>query len=176
MSDSITKVPVTAIAGVVSASYTRPADTNVYAANDALSNATSTTHAVLTFSDVGRKNGYTGFIYDVVCVDSGNQSTKPQLELWLFHTAPTAMEDNAAFDPSDAEVLNCVGIFSFNTWVQGNDTAGAGGNCRSRSDERNVLFTTAATDNDLYGCVKVKNAYTPLSGEIFTFQIRRRED
>lgn len=175
MSDSITKVPVTALTTSITTNFTRPNDTTQYAANDAVANATSSTHAVLTFTDVARKNGYSGMIYDVVCVTSANKSTKPQLELWLFHTAPTAMEDNAAFDPTDAEVRNCVGIFSFNTWVQGDDTADTG-NARSRSDERNIAFVCASTDNDLYGVVKVKNAYTPVAQERFDFYLRVRRD
>jgi hypothetical protein len=59
-------------------------------------------------------------------VDSANQTVKATVELWLFDTTFTPDNDNAAFTPTDAELLTLVGIIQFSTWFVGDATAAAG--------------------------------------------------
>lgn len=163
-------VTVTSGTRIVSGSVTRPADTNAYQAGDAVTTSTSAP-AAITFSGCATANGGTGTIYGVQCIDSANQATKPQLELWVFAgtAAPTPDNDNAVYTPTDAELANLVAVFEFNAWYVGDATAGAGGNCVARALNQNVGFDCGASVADLYGLAVVRNAYTPVSQEALTF-------
>lgn len=158
----------------VSDSFTRPADTTAYTAGDAISNATGTTHTYLTFSDCAAAVGGGGTVISGVLASSANQGTKLDAELWLFHTAPTAMEDNAAFDPTDAEMLTVVGIIEFGTsdWYVGNAGAGATGNAVALGSTGVFPFVCQSTSKDLYGLLVARNAYTPVSGEVLTVTLQ----
>jgi hypothetical protein len=172
-------VPVTISAGtkIVSGSITRPANTTAYAAGDAITDSTSAPTAI-TFAGCASANGGTGTIYSCQLVDGANQSTKGQFELWVFAgtATPTPDNDNAVFTPTDAELANLVGIFEFNAWYVGDATSGVGGNCVSRALNQNMGFDCGASVDDLYGLMVVRNAYTPVSGEVFTFILHVGQD
>lgn len=155
----------------ISASVTRPADTTQYAAGDVV---TSSPAAVLTFSGAGRVNGGSGIVIDALLIDSANQTTKPNLELWLFSQAPAIDDDNAAFTPTDAELANLVGIVQFTTGFVGDATAGAGGNCVLPSERTYlpVFYECAAAVTALYGVLVARNTYTPVSGEVFSVKLK----
>ena len=57
------------VSKIISASYTRPADTTAYAEGDVLANSTSAA-TILTFPNVARANGL-GFLIDGVTVGAG---------------------------------------------------------------------------------------------------------
>ena len=80
-----------------------------YSANDAVG-------GLLTFANAARVSGGGGFITNIQIIDDSGQ--KPNLELWLFKVTFTAMTDNAAWAPSEADLENWVGTFSTNdgTW------------------------------------------------------------
>lgn len=162
---------------VTSASYTRPADTAAYTANDAISNST-TTPSVLTFSNAAGKEGRGGVLEAVrIKTSAYTASGTPGAlagELWLFHTAPTALEDNAAVDLSDAEVGNAIGwvAFDFDTdGAPGTATAGAGGNMLAYVDTIELPYKCAAGSVDLYGVLIARNDYVPVSAEVFTIDL-----
>lgn len=162
----------TTIVGAV----TRPADTEQYAAGDVIANSTSTP-AVITFSGCARINGGTGIIVGAQLIDSANQTVKPALELWLFDTTVTPDNDNAVFTPTDAELLTLVGIIQFSTWFVGDATAGAGGNVASLAVLSNhLVFDCGTATTALYGVLVARNAYTPVSGEIFSVRLRVLQD
>lgn len=152
---------------VVEASFTRPSNTTQYTAGDAVSDDTSSP-TTLEFSSCARVDGGEGLVVSVRLVDSANQSTKGSFELWLFDTEPTAMEDNAAFDPTDSECTNVVGIVEFTGTFIGDATAGSGGNIVFQSDQLNFPFQCGDESTSLWGQVVVRNAYTPVSAEVFT--------
>lgn len=141
----------------ISASLTRMTDTNVYAANDAWSNSTSApTAGGYTFTSAARVSGGSGMIVDAAISSSNPAATTLQGEIWLFDTAPTAVNDNAAFVISDAEVKTVVAVIPF--------TLAAGTNNAYVGVYGPWMFTTVGSAN-LRALVKVKNAYTPASGE-----------
>lgn len=159
----------------ISATVTRPADTNAYNAGDVVCNSTSAP-VILSFNGAQR-NGKGGVIQQAILVDSANQATKPDLELWLFDTAITMDNDNAVFTPTDAELATLVGVIDFGTsYFKGGDaTSGAGGNCVCDVQNLGIPFTIpggAATANTLYGVLVARNAYTPVSGESFTIRLK----
>ena len=156
------------------ATVTRPADTTAYAAGDVVNAATG---AVITFSGCARANGLGGVIQHAKLVDSANQTTKGDFELWLFDTTFTPDNDNAAFTPTDAELATvvCVIDLSYATFV-GDATAGDGGNVLHQSDVLNRAFTCETADTALYGALVVRNAYTPVSDETFAIQLEILQD
>jgi hypothetical protein len=161
----------------VTGTVTRPAaDTNQYTAGDVVCGSTSAP-AVITFTGCARANGGTGMIVGAHCVDSANQTTKPQLELWLFDTTITPDNDNAVFTPTDAELLTLVGIIQFATWYVGDATAAAGGNCASLATLINhIAFDCGAAVTALYGVLVARNAYTPVADEVFSIRLRILQD
>ena len=73
----------------------------IYAAGDAVG-------GLLTFANAARVTGGSGVIKNVLLIDDAGQDAA--LELWLFNATFTAMADNAAWAPSEADLrkLICV--------------------------------------------------------------------
>lgn len=80
-----------------------------YSANDAVGGK-------LTFANAAQASGGGGILTNVLIVDDAGQDA--ELELWLFDQDFTAMTDNAAWAPSEADLENLVAIVSTNdgTW------------------------------------------------------------
>ena len=166
-------MPVYGSHKVIEAAFTRPADTTQYAVNDAVSDSTSAP-TVMTFSDTGRTNIGSGLLRSALLIDSANQGTAGDFRLFLFDAAPTAMEDNAAFDPTDAELANVVAVINFTTDVDGNATAGAGGNAIYASGALDEPYYSAS--GNLFGILTAQSTYTPVSAEIFTVRLKVSQD
>lgn len=136
---------------------TRPADTTAYAAGDTMSDATGNAH--LTFSGLPIKTGEGAMIEAAVFIDSVLAATPPDVELWLFSADIATIADNAAFAPTDAELLTLVGIITFATASFKKGTV-------NMACVQNNLGLSFKADT-LYGALVVRNAYTPASGEVF---------
>ena len=159
----------------VSQSVTRPADTTAYAAGDVVDLASG---AGMTFAAASRSNDLDGYIVDALLIDSANQSTKGNFEFWLFNQALAAYDnDNAAFTPTDADLANLVGVLEFNVAFEGEPTSGAGGNVIYHAEKSYLpMRFKNDTDDDLNGVLVVRNAYTPVSAEIFTVVLKIDQD
>lgn len=153
----------------VSVTLTRPNDTTAYAAGDAVTDSTSAP-TVLTFSSAARAAGKTGDIVRALMVDSANVATKGSFELWLFNASVTPDNDNAVFTPTDAELATCIGVIPFTLSYIGDATSGAGGNAIYIGTLSEPIKFTSASGN-LFGLVVVRNAYTPVAQEAFTFML-----
>lgn len=154
-------------------SITRAANATPYSINDAIS-ASDNSHMI--FTDVVETGALMGFIYGAVLHSSANKSTKLDCEAFVFRSDFTDMEDNDAFDPSDAEMLTCLGVLKFrNTnWIAGNDTADGGGNALCHAEALDFPIKANWTNADggrLFVGFKAKNAYTPVSAEILTLDL-----
>jgi len=101
-------------------------------------------------------------------VDSAAQATLPDLELWLFQEEPAGEADNAAFTPTDAELLTLLGVIDFDTPFVGDATVGAGGNAVAQAQVQNIGFRCENGSRDLYGILVERGTYTPVSAEVFT--------
>lgn len=159
----------------VIASLTRPSDTNVYAAGDAVTDSV-TAPTYITFSSVSRIAAGSATIVNAFLIDSANQATKPNLELWLYDTAPTAQNDNSAFTPSDSELANLIGVIVFdgaNAWA-GDPTVGAGGNLVTPGTfggSVNSYSLLIPSGSAIFGLLVARNAYTPVSAEVFKVRL-----
>jgi hypothetical protein len=159
----------------ITASKTRPADTNAYAVQDVINESTSAGTG-WTFTSLGRINGNGGVIDRVHLVSSANPTTKLQAALYLFNAAPVADNDNAAFTPSDGELANLIGIVQFPLTFVGDATSGAGGNVVYSSGQIHVPYVCASDGTSLFGVLVALNAYTPVSAEAFTIMIQAAQD
>jgi hypothetical protein len=72
---------------------------------------------LLTFANAARASGGGGVIKGVVIVDDAGQDV--ELELWLFDRTFTAMVDNAAWAPSEADLENLIAVISTEDSAQG---------------------------------------------------------
>jgi hypothetical protein len=164
------------VSKIVTASYTRPADTTAYTAGDVLADSTSSA-TILTFANVARANGL-GFLVDGVTVAySGAPATKPDLELWLFDTSITMQQDNAIFNPADADVAKCLGVvpLSGSGAIIASPLANSGNMVQHIATIVKSRAAAAATTS-IFGVVVVRSAYTPTSAESFTFRLHVIQD
>lgn len=168
-------IPVGSTGVKVSSTITRPNDTNPYIAGDIISDSTSAP-TVASLSGIAGQNGGSGVILNALLIDSANQSTAGAFEVWIFHTAPAAQNDNAAFAPSDAETLNLVAVIPFNTSFIGTATAGAGGNRIYQTDPLHIAFKCDGNDSKLYWALVVRNGYTPVAQEALTLKVFVAQD
>lgn len=155
----------------LSAAITRPTNTTPYTANDAWANsATAPTVGGFYLGDpappinsppAAKGPDRCGLITDIVFVSSVDPATLLQGELWLFDSAITAVNDNAAFAISDANMEKFVGRVAF---TLASTVAGTGTSSFAHVRNLNLGYRCVGSDR-LRFLVKVKNAYTPASAE-----------
>jgi hypothetical protein len=146
----------------VSANFTRPSDTNVYAVGDAVSNSTSSpTVFQLDLGAAGAVAGQGIEIRRLAVVSSVKQSTLPLFNVFLSATTFTATNDNAALDIDDA-TMNLNGA-----WLTCDVQNYTASNSRVDYIAQPQAMVLAAADTKLYGTLQVTNAYTPVSAEVF---------
>lgn len=160
--------PVTKL---VTVSKTRPADITTYAAGDVVNESTSA-GTVWTFSNMVRGAGLGGVIQAAQLIDSAAQSTKPDLELYLFDTTLTTQNDNAAWAPADADMKTLVARIDFSL----GSFKTAGGNGVIQAVNLSLPFQCASGSTTLYGILVARNAYTPISSEEFTIRLAVLQD
>lgn len=157
---------VTGSVGSTTATVARPADTAQYAALDVVANSVGSP-AVLTFANAARVAG--GSAYIVKGVATTDQSTCiARFRLHLFHTAPTAMADNAPYTDLWANFPNYVGCLDFPAMA----TEGAGSTgAKSINGNARLLFTCATGSTTLYGIVETLDPFAPASAQNIRFDL-----
>lgn len=160
----------------IAANFTRPADTTAYAAGDVVADSTSAP-TIITFARAAKEVGGHGIIQEAIVVSSQNAATKPDLELWLFDTAITMDNDNAAFTPTDAELRTLIGVIAFPvaSFKVGDAGAAAAGNVICDVQGLNLQVNTVNTSNAIYGVLVVRNAYAPASAERFDIRLKIKD-
>jgi hypothetical protein len=64
----------------------------------------------ITFANAARVAGDGGVITDFNIIDDDQEDA--EIEIWLFDQTFTSDGDNVAWDPSDADLENCLGVLS----------------------------------------------------------------
>jgi hypothetical protein len=147
------------------ATNTRPADTNAYTANDAVTNSTSAP-TTLTFTSCARANGMGGVITGAQLVINKANAVTAEFHLWLFSASPTMTNDNAAFAPSTGDSANVTGSPIIFTGADMSD----GSNSRIyNAINLPKSFKCGGSTTSLFGELQTRTAYTPTSAE--TYQI-----
>lgn len=150
--------------------FTRPNDTTTYTAGDVICNA-----ATLVFPGA-IPTGCTILNYATI-TSSQNAAAKPNLELWVFNTTIAAVADNAAFAPTDAEMLTLVAVVPFysSDWKAGlSGAAGAGNSMCSASGLGIPIWslTPAGTrDTNLYAQLVDRTGLVPIAQEVFKIRL-----
>jgi hypothetical protein len=104
----------------------------------------------LTFTNAARTSGGSITIQTAVVVDRSQQM--PVLELVLFDRDFTASNDNAAFDPTDADLAYCVGVIKISDYSDFSDNAVA--------VRTGIGLTAKLEGTDLYGQLVTRSAPT----------------
>lgn len=145
-------------------SFTRPADTTAYAANDLVANSTTAGSVVpLTFVLPAGASKLTR----VKLHKTGATATNASFTLHLFEDSPTVTNgDNGAFSSTEADKVGTVAL----------DATGS-----QSSDDTSVSVTTDIVltpdvDRYVYGLLEAEAAYTPESAEVFTITLSGTTD
>ena len=151
---------------VLDQTLTRPSNTTQYAAGDVISAVTSNDH--FTFSPAAKMQGGAGVIRSATFIGSSAEATKPDVELWLFDTDIAEVADNSAFAPTDAEMLRLIAVIAFP--VASMKVGGA--NIAQEIRDLYIPFRTiAGSAGALFGQLVARNAYTPVSAEVFKVRL-----
>ena len=128
-----------------------------------MSNSTSAPAVFqLDLGALGVANGQAIEVRKLAIVSSVKQTTLPQLAVYLSATTFAATNDNAALDIADA-TMNAGGA-----WFNCDTVNYTAGNARCAYIATPQPMILDAADSKLYGTIQALNAYTPVSGEVFT--------
>jgi hypothetical protein len=149
---------------LISQEITRPSDTTAYAANDVVGPTGGAAVGVL--ADFFSANGASGYIVKVE-LETDQAANVTPFRIYFFHTAPTAIADNAAFTLLYADVAKRIGYVDIGNMSQeGSGSTGAAGYWTGQ-----IAAKAAAADNDLYYVIVTKSAFTPASAQKLTVKV-----
>ena len=136
-------------ADVVEITQTPTITAGAYTAGDALG-------GLLTFANAVRAAGRGAVITKVVIIDTANQEAP--VDLVLFNQTFTPTADNAAFNPSDADLANCIGYIDvaatdYSSFNQDNAVA-------AKSSGLGMPFPIVLVGTSLFGQMVVRDAPT----------------
>lgn len=139
----------------VSATFARPNDSTAYTAKDVVSDSTSTP-AVMTFTSIARVVGGSGNITKArLFIDSATAMLGATFRLHLYHTAPTAINDNSPFTLLYANRDKRIGYIDFPATT----TEGTGSDSSSSLwVDVPLPFKCAAASRDLCGNLEITAA------------------
>jgi hypothetical protein len=154
-------IPASGIQAITTASFTRPADTTAYAAQDVVSNSTSAP-TLLTFSGAGRAVGGTGLILSARHMKNSTSTSGATYRLVLYKVSTiTPINDNSPFTMLYANRANRIGFIDFS-----HTAAGTGSDSTAAlTTFVNLPFVCDAAATAIYGILTVTSAYTPTSAE-----------
>lgn len=171
--DSGNPVPISSSSVRVGVEITRPNDTTAYIAKDVISTS-NTSGTLIIFSNFSRANGTSGIISRARLMT--NQSTNiAQYRLHLFHTAPTAINDNLPYLVQYTNANNRIGMIDFPAMNTESASSNAAMTMRPSSDGSypppNLWFTTDANDRNIYGMLETLSAFTPAANQKFYIEL-----
>lgn len=166
--DAATGLPTQGIGYSSSASQTRPSDTNAYAALDVIADSTSAP-TVLTFANIAPAGGGKILIdrltyeIDVAAIPSGMIGHR----LHLYSTAPTAINDNAAYDLPAGDRAKYLGFIETPTPLDLGSTLWSD----TEAQGFPIRLQVTAASSTLYGILQTLGAFTPTSAAVKTLTL-----
>lgn len=145
----------------------RPADTDNYTAKDAISDATSDPSNLEWDLGVGN---WGGRIRSITFMKSGTGTTGLGFRLYMFSAEPTAVEDNAAWDPSDTDLGEGMLPGGGIDFADGDEDQNASTNIHWAATNLDIPFVTDAAGK-LYGHLVATGTYNPASAERFYIKL-----
>lgn len=145
--------------------FARPANTDQYAARDVVGPPGAS--ALLTFRNVAREAGGSGYIVKARLLTSRNTDVE-RMRLHLFHTAPEAKADNAAYSLLYANRALRLGAIDFPSL---STEAGSSDSSNALTADLRFAFSCAAGTRDLFGFLETIDVFTPASGQGFFVEL-----
>lgn len=172
---STTPIPTNGVPGtVVGGSTTRPADTTAYATGDLVANSTTAGSVVPIPITAARITGGSGTILRVRLSTSHTSLAGTDVfRVHLFKLTPTvANGDNGAYSVNGVAAIE---IGYSDVTLNRIYTDGAKG-VGTPATGNAMIYDTAVASQLIYGLIEVRNAYTPISGEVFTLALEEWPD
>jgi hypothetical protein len=151
---------------VITTNMARPADTAPYAAGDSWADQTAGA-TLAKIVGAARSAGRSGVITDILLASTVSPGTLLQGELWIFDSAVTPLQDNAAWALADADISKLLAVVPFQMVTSGS----VNNSSYCHLTNLNIGFT-AVGSADLPVLVKVTNGYTPSSAEVLTMKTK----
>ena len=153
---------------LVTATFTRPADTTAYASGDLIANSTTAgSVTVMSFTGVALEGGGTGMIRRVRIRKSGTSTTSASFRVHLYNALPTVSNgDNSAWLTDQSAAY----MGAFDVTLDRAFTDGAAGNGVPLIGSE-LNFDLPGSSTTVYGLLEARAAYTPASGESFTVEL-----
>lgn len=153
----------------VSATFTRPADTTGYTANDVVSNNASTT-TLMTLANAVRVAAGSGYIVRAR-LETDKKSITPRFRVHLYNASnPTVSADNAAMQDKYADSSKRIAQFDLPAMTTAADTTNSDMS-RAHDSTLRVPIVAAAGATSIYAMLEALDAFTPASGESFTLTL-----
>lgn len=149
----------------VGVDFTRPSNTDAYAAKDVIGNTGAA--ANLTFTNIARINQGSGYITKVRIM-TNQAANAARFRLHLFHTAPTPIADNAQYTLSWSNRANRIGSIDLD--AQSTEGTGSDASTSLNKDIRLEYHCTSGS-RTLYGILETLDAFTPTSAGLFYVEI-----
>lgn len=147
--------------------FSRPANTTAYTANDVVGSATSAIHE---FTQVGPRGGdLIVFAAELFVNLSAVPSGMGAFRLHLYSSSPTAIADNAAFDLVAGDRDAYMGFAEFSTPEDLGSTLFS----QARFVYMEAQLVSGVTS--LFAQLETRGAYTPTSGEGYRLRLRTIE-
>jgi hypothetical protein len=115
----------------------------------------------IEFENAGRSDGGAGVAGPLVIVDDSGSDV--ELELWLFNSEPTAINDDAAFAPTEADLHDLAGVIS----TSGKSWMAAGTPSVITVEDRFVPYQISS-GRSLWGYLVTRGAITPAATDDIT--------
>ncbi|HET7095279.1 MAG TPA: hypothetical protein VFI22_17450, partial [Thermomicrobiales bacterium] len=160
---------VAGAAAVLSANFTRPADTTAYASGDLVANSTTAGLVTPLTWNVARAAGLSSVIRRARLKKSATSITNASFRLHLYNSDPSAATgitngDNGAFLTKIAGYIGAIDITVDKAF---SDAAAGIGAPNSGSD----ITCIPASGQAIYGLIEARAAYTPGNAETFTVEL-----
>lgn len=158
---------------IVTASFTRPADTTNYGAGDAMGAGSDAKDCILEFPNALPANAHSGKVVGARLAKSDTGVTNDTFRLLLFRKTPTVDPDENAAPTTSwvkwADRASYIGMIDFETgdvhadavFYEGQDYVPSGG----------IPFHSDGSQNPLFGILTAIGTYNPASAEVFHVQL-----
>ena len=148
-----------------SASFTRPADTTAYAANDAIADSTSVP-TLLSFANCANVNAGQGYIVKTRLMTNQKTCTA-RFRLSFYHTSPSPVNDNAPKPMLYANKDKLIGRIDLDPC----NTEDATSDAAFALSTALMPYVCAAADTTIYCILTTLDAFTPASAQQFFLEI-----
>lgn len=152
----------------VAVEKTRPGDTNPYITGDVINESTSA-GTVWTFSNLARKNDGTGYITKAR-LHTDQKTNTARYRVHLFHTAPTAINDNVPNTVLYADFSKRIGHFDLQAMSTATDSTNSTAAMTSDLNLR-IPFKSVSGGRSVFAVLEALDGFTPANGQKYYLEL-----